>query len=173
MNWLNRILNKKERLVVGLISGTSMDGIDAALTRVRGSGFNTEFDLIKFVSKRFEPNLLQILESVDCACSMEKISELNFLVGEACANAAIAVIEEGGFQVSEVDLIGSHGQTIYHNPPSSKNGTASTLQIGELDVIAERTGITTIGDFRTRDIAAGGEGAPLVPYVDYILFRET
>jgi len=173
MNWLKRILSKKERLVVGLMSGTSMDGIDAALLRIKGSGFNTVFDLIGFVSFPYEPTLLKSLEGLYSNSSMELISELNFLVGEAHASAAIAVIEQSGFQVNEVDLIGSHGQTIYHNPPSSKNGTGSTLQVGELDVIAERTGVTTIGDFRTRDVAAGGEGAPLVPYVDYLLFRET
>jgi len=80
------------------------------------------------------------------------------------------VVNEAGLKTDEVDLIGSHGQTIFHNPPSRKSGVPSTLQIGEPDVIAERTGITTVADFRTRDIAAGGEGAPLVPYADYILF---
>ena len=105
--------------------------------------------------------------------STRQISELNFLVGEAFAKAALAVIKEARLSTSDIDLIGSHGQTIYHNPPSSKKGIPATTQIGELDVIAERTGITTIGDFRTRDVAAGGEGAPLVPYVDYLLFHKS
>jgi anhydro-N-acetylmuramic acid kinase len=172
MNRLNSILNKQERLVVGLMSGTSMDGVDAALVKIKGHGLETKVELIKFICMPYEPFLIQTLEDVIQKGSTRQISELNFLVGEAFAEAAITVIREAEIQASEIDLIGSHGQTVFHNPPSSKNGVSSTLQIGELDVIAERTGINTVGDFRTRDIAAGGEGAPLVPYVDYILFRK-
>ena len=171
MNWLDPILNKKERLVVGLMSGTSMDGIDAALVRIKGHGLETRLEVIKFICIPYESSLLKRLEDVISNGSTRQISETNFLVGEAFAEAVLAVIKEAGFSTDEVDLIGSHGQTIFHDPPSAKNGVASTLQIGELDVIAERTGVTTIGDFRPRDIAAGGEGAPLVPYVDFILFR--
>jgi anhydro-N-acetylmuramic acid kinase len=171
MNWLDRILSKKERLVVGLMSGTSMDGIDAALIKIMGSGLDTKFELIKFICIPYESEIIEDIERLDSSSSIEKIPELNFLVGRACADAAMAVIEEAGLQPSDIDLVGSHGQTIYHNPPSSRNGVPSTLQIGELDVIAEHTGITTIGDFRTRDIAAGGEGAPLIPYADYIFFH--
>lgn len=172
MNSLNHILNKRERLIVGLMSGTSMDGVDAALVRVRGCGLETKIEMIKFICLPYESSLRQSLENVSSEGSAQKISELNFLVGQAFAGAALGVIRESGFQVDDIDLIGSHGQTIYHNPPSYKRGVPSTMQIGELDVVAERTGITTIGDFRTRDIAAGGEGAPLVPYMDYILFRK-
>jgi anhydro-N-acetylmuramic acid kinase len=169
MKGLNAILNRGERLVVGLMSGTSMDGIDAALVRIRGSGLETQLHLIEFVSIPYESGVLERLRDID---STRDLCELNFLIGEAFAEAALAVIRRSGFQVTDIDLIGSHGQTVYHNPPSSKKGVPSTMQIGELDVIAERTGITTIGDFRTRDVATGGEGAPLVPYVDYILFHE-
>lgn len=170
MNWLDRILNKEEKLVVGLMSGTSMDGIDAALVRIKGSGFETKVEVIKFICLPYESSLLVRLENVGLSGSTSDVCELNFLVGQAFAKAALAVIQEAGFSTYDIDLIGSHGQTIYHNPPSSKKGVASTIQIGELDVIAEGTGITTVGDFRTRDMAAGGEGAPLVPYVDYLLF---
>ena len=173
MNWLEPILNKQERLVVGLMSGTSMDGVDAALVRINGHGLNTKIELIHFICMPYESSLLQTLENVISNGSTRQISELNFLVGEAFAKAALAVIKEARLSTSDIDLIGSHGQTIYHNPPSSKKGIPATTQIGELDVIAERTGITTIGDFRTRDVAAGGEGAPLVPYVDYLLFHKS
>ncbi len=172
MNRLNSILNKQERLVLGLLSGTSMDGIDVALVKIKGHGLETKIELIKFICVPYESSLLEGLVDASSNGSTRLVSELNFLVGEAFAGAALAVIREAGLRVTDIDLIGSHGQTIYHNPPSSKNGIPSTLQIGELNVIAERTGITTIGDFRTRDVAAGGEGAPLVPYVDYILFRK-
>src|SRR3989337_1720397 len=173
MNWLEPILNKQERLVVGLMSGTSMDGVDAALVRINGNELKTKIELIKFICFPYESSLLQTLENVISNGSTRQISELNFLVGEAFAKAALAVIKEARLSTSDIDLIGSHGQTIYHNPPSSKKGIPATTQIGELDVIAERTGITTIGDFRTRDVAAGGEGAPLVPYVDYLLFHKS
>ena len=171
MNWLERILSKKERMVVGLMSGTSMDGMDAALVKIKGSGLDTKFELVKFICVPYESGIVEGIERLDSPISIEEISELNFLVGKAFADAAMAVIEEAGLRPSDVDLIGSHGQTVYHNPPSSGNGVPSTLQIGELDVIAEHTGITTIGDFRTRDIAAGGEGAPLIPYADYLFFQ--
>ena len=173
MNWLEPILNKQERLVVGLMSGTSMDGVDAALVRINGHGLNTKIELIHFICLPYEPSLVQSLEDIISKGSTRQISQTNFTVGGAFAEAALAVIKGAGLSTSDIDLIGSHGQTIYHNPPSSKKGVASTTQIGELDVIAERTGITTIGDFRTRDVAAGGEGAPLVPYVDYLLFHKS
>jgi anhydro-N-acetylmuramic acid kinase len=171
MNSLKKSFDKQEHFIVGLMSGTSMDGVDAALVKIKGCGLGTEIELIKFICVPYEPYLLESLENV-LHSSVSRISELNFLVGEAFARAALQVVREAEFSDGEVDLIGSHGQTIYHNPPSYKNGTPSTMQIGELDVIAERTGITTIGDFRTRDIAAGGEGAPLVPYADYLLFHK-
>jgi anhydro-N-acetylmuramic acid kinase len=171
INQLNTILNKQERLVVGLMSGTSMDGVDAALVKIKGHGLETKIELIEFICLPYQTSLLQGLEEATLKGSTRRISEINFLVGQAFAEAALAVIREAGLRVANIDLIGSHGQTVFHNPPSSKKGVPSTLQIGELDVIAEHTGITTIGDFRTRDVAAGGEGAPLVPYADYILFH--
>ena len=150
-----------------------MDGVDAALVRINGHGLNTKIELIHFICMPYESSLVESLENIISKGPTRQISELNFLVGETFAKAVLAVIKEAELSTSDIDLIGSHGQTIYHNPPSSKKGVASTTQIGELDVIAERTGITTIGDFRTRDVAAGGEGAPLVPYVDYLLFHKS
>jgi anhydro-N-acetylmuramic acid kinase len=172
MNRLNSIFNKRERLVVGLMSGTSMDGVDAALVDIKEHGLETKIELLEFICLPYQPSLFQSLEEATLKGSTRQISEINFLVGQTFADAALTVIREAGLRVADIDLIGSHGQTIFHSSPSSKKGVPSTLQIGELDVIAERTGITTVGDFRTRDLAAGGEGAPLVPYVDYILFRK-
>jgi anhydro-N-acetylmuramic acid kinase len=97
---------------------------------------------------------------------------MNFLIGEAFADAALAVICEAELDVGEIDLIGSHGQTVYHLPPQTgAQYVPSTLQLGESAVIAYRTGIPTIANFRVADLAAGGQGAPLVPYVDFLLFR--
>jgi anhydro-N-acetylmuramic acid kinase len=140
--------------------------------RIKGHRLETKIQLVEFICLSYQSSLLQSLEETILKGSTRQISEINFLVGQAFAEAALAVIREAGLRVTDVDLIGSHGQTVFHNPPSSKRGIPSTLQIGELDVIAELTGITTVGDFRTRDVAAGGEGAPLVPYVDYILFHK-
>lgn len=172
MNWLDSITGKPERFVVGLISGTSMDGIDAALVKINGSGLDSKVELIDFITVPYEENVRNELECIE-EVTLARLSDLNFIIGEAFAEATIKVVEKAGLKIDEVDLIGSHGQTVFHNPPSNSSRFSSTLQIGELDVIAERTGITTVGDFRTRDIACSGEGAPLVPYVDYLLFHDS
>ncbi len=169
---LESLINKKDKLVVGLMSGTSKDGIDAALVRLNGSGFDTDIELLNFISTPYKEDVRVSLDKLVQECSLKNISDLNFIIGDEFAAAALRVIDEAGLNPSDVDLIGSHGQTVFHNPPSYDDGRASTLQIGEIDVIAEKTGITTVGDFRTRDIAAGGEAAPLVPFLDYLLFRK-
>lgn len=167
-----KLLSKNQKLVIGLMSGTSKDGIDAALVKLSGSGSDSEFELIGFTTLPFNADIRKRLDNILNSNSVQDISELNFLLGEAFADAALTVADESGIGIDKVDLIGSHGQTVFHNPPSYNNGVPSTLQLGDTSVIAERTGVTTVGDFRTRDMAAGGEAAPLVPYFDYIFFSE-
>jgi anhydro-N-acetylmuramic acid kinase len=141
--------------VAGVMSGTSLDGIDVAIVEIRGRRIET----IGFQSMAYaEPLRRAILE----AASAEAISRLNFQLGELYARAVLRAVRRFG----PVELIGCHGQTIYHE------GGAHTLQIGEPAVIAERAGVPVVSNFRTRDVAAGGQGAPLVPYVDYLLFRD-
>ena len=164
------------RKAVGLMSGTSADGVDAALVQIRGSGKATEVSLLAFESYPFSKDIKQrILALCDPSTgSVDEVCRMNVLLGELFAEAAAKIIHNAGLALEEVDLIGSHGQTVHHLPnPETRSGytTRSTLQIGEPCVIAERTGITTVADFRPRDMAAGGEGAPLVPLVDYLLFR--
>ena len=140
--------------VAGVMSGTSLDGIDVAVVEVRGRHIQT----IGFQSTPYPIALrLDLLGDLDVA----RISRLNFYLGELYARAVVRAVRRFG----AVDLIGCHGQTIFHE------GGANTLQIGEPAVIAELTGVPVVSNFRTRDIAAGGEGAPLVPYVDFLLFR--
>ena len=169
MHWLDRIISKEERLVVGLISGTSMDGIDAALVRIRGSGEDTEVWVEDFICREYSDAAKKILLSSG-SLSEGSVSDLNFLLGQEFSAAVFDLLRKAALKTTEVDLVGTHGQTVFHNPPSLGEGVSSTLQLGEADVICEATGITTVGDFRTRDIAAGGEGAPLIPYLDYLLF---
>ncbi len=169
MHWLDRIISKEERLVVGLISGTSMDGIDAALVRIRGSGEDTEVWVEDFICREYSDAAKKILLSSG-SLREGSVSDLNFLLGQEFSAAVFDLLRKAALKTTEVDLVGTHGQTVFHNPPSLGEGVSSTLQLGEADVICEATGITTVGDFRTRDIAAGGEGAPLIPYLDYLLF---
>ncbi|NIP30538.1 MAG: anhydro-N-acetylmuramic acid kinase [Candidatus Dadabacteria bacterium] len=172
MNWLDLIVSKKEKFVIGLMSGTSMDGIDAVLIKITGSGQKTEVEIISFNTFDYSKEIKKKLEYINNNFNLKTISDLNFLIGKEFANAALNIIELSGVKKSEIDLIGSHGQTVFHNPPSNNDQAISTLQIGELDIICQKTGITTVGDFRTRDMAANGEGAPLIPYIDYILFNK-
>jgi anhydro-N-acetylmuramic acid kinase len=164
---LERALRKRVRLCVGLMSGTSVDGIDAALCRIRGTGSSVKLAVLAHLRMPFEPELS---DRIRAASSAREISELNFLLGRRFARAALRVIALAGRHPREVDVIGSHGQTVVHLPPPARQ--PSTLQIGEASVIAELTGVPTVSDFRTRDIAVGGQGAPLLPYADWALFRK-
>ncbi|MDA0748394.1 MAG: anhydro-N-acetylmuramic acid kinase [bacterium] len=166
------------RNIIGLISGTSADGIDAALVAVADSGVATRVRLLGFEFVPYSPELRRevLALSEPGAGSVDKICRMNAVLGEWFARAALAVCGKAEVPVAQVDLIGSHGQTVHHLPePEQVHGVTvrSTLQIGDASLIAQRTGITTVADFRARDMAAGGQGAPLVPLVDYLLFRST
>jgi anhydro-N-acetylmuramic acid kinase len=158
-----------KRRVIGLQSGTSADGVDAALIEIEGCGQDTRARLIAFAAYDFGDGLGERLQD-PLALTAGELCALDFLLGEAFAQAALALVRAAGLSREDVHLVGSHGQTICHQPPSA-GGRGATLQIGEAAVIAERTGLPVISDFRVRDMAAGGEGAPLVPLADYYLFR--
>ena len=175
-------MTAKSLLVLGLMSGTSADGIDVALARIFGSpaagGAASRLDakLLNHTSIDFPPairkEILRVAEQ--SAISAGALSQLNFRLGEVFGEAALAACKRFRVAPGRISLIGSHGQTIFHQGrPASYLGrpTSSTLQIGEPAVIAARTGISTVADFRPADIALGGQGAPLVPYVDYLLYR--
>lgn len=176
MKKLAEILKKEKRLVVGLMSGTSADGISAVLVEISGHSLDVKFKLLAYRTYPYPEEVKKALfDLFDTKKStVDKISFMNFVLGELFADAAIRIAEEAGYGSSDIDLVASHGQTVYHMPePRTMGGisTASTLQIGEPAVIAERTGAVTVADFRPRDVAAGGQGAPIIAYVDYVLFR--
>ncbi len=163
--------------VMGMMSGTSADGIDVALARLSGAPPSISAKLERHhhveIPARLREDILRLANGAPT--TTKEISRLNFALGEEFARAALAACRQWRIPLSKIDLIGSHGQTIFHQGiPSRDRGTrriASTLQIGEPSIIAERTGVTTIADFRPGDMAAGGQGAPLVPFVDYLLYR--
>jgi anhydro-N-acetylmuramic acid kinase len=166
---------------MGLISGTSMDGIDVAIVEIASapSADTRPLTLKEFATIPYPQGLRSSLLAALAPDGAPKppytvardLCALNFALGEAFASAACAV---GGSPLRGVDVIGSHGQTIYHLPDDdgAPEFTASTLQLGEPAVIAERTGVTCVADFRVSDMAAGGFGAPLVPYLDFVALRD-
>ena len=175
--------------VLGMMSGTSADGIDVALVRIpgqpptlAGKAARGQSNFSARLEAHFHlPYPGYIREAVlrlanGAPTTTAEVSELNFLLGEQFARAAMAACKKWRIPLKAISLIGSHGQTIFHLGASArfqgKVRAPSTLQIGETSVIAERTGIPTIGDFRPADMAAGGQGAPLVPFVDYLLYRD-
>ena len=170
---VSRLLAVRERprrIVIGLLSGTSADGTDAALCEIAGFGENTGLVARAFVTTPFPRPLRERIYRVSQADASE-LTDLDVMLGEAFADGARAVADAAGVAMTDVDLIGSHGQTAVHHPRSAGQ-LGATLQIGEAAVIAERTGCPVVSDFRVRDVAAGGEGAPLVPLVDHLLFRK-
>jgi anhydro-N-acetylmuramic acid kinase len=168
---------KTERLVVGLLSGTSVDGVDAALVRISGTGRSTEIHLLAFHTHPY-PNLLrrQVLRLSHGKGNPGEVSQLNFALGRLFAESVESLLRQTRVDSNQIDLIASHGQTISHTalPDSHGRGEegqySATLQIGEPAVLSHLLGIPVVSDFRSADIAAGGQGAPLVPYVDWCLF---
>lgn len=169
---------KRSMRVVGMMSGTSADGIDVALAEISGAAPRIS---AKFLAHHhaalpapLRGAILRIANGEPTTTA--EISTLNFELGEEFARAAIEACRAWKIPISKIDLIGSHGQTVYHQGRAEKvrgggRRIASTLQLAEPSIIAERTGVTTIADFRPSDMAAGGQGAPLVPFVDYLLYR--
>jgi anhydro-N-acetylmuramic acid kinase len=171
-------VSKPAKLVIGLMSGTSLDGIDAALVRVSGCGMDTKAELVHFVSRSYDPELRERLKAL-CTRAHSDVAQvcgMNVYLAERFAAVVQETIESSGYAPRDIDLIASHGQTVWHIPePDAQDPylVRSTLQIGDLSVLAKRTGIPVVGDFRPADMAVGGQGAPLAPYGDLILFRST
>ncbi|MBM7681852.1 anhydro-N-acetylmuramic acid kinase [Pullulanibacillus pueri] len=163
----------EEKFIVGLMSGTSVDGIDAALTRIIGSGNNTKVEVLNFITLDYSKEMRgKIFQAMDPErSSTPLICSLNFELGYCFADAVKKVCRDVQFELKRLNAVGSHGQTIYHIPQSESTYIPSTLQIGEPAVIAYQTKTSVISNFRVMDMAAGGQGAPLVPYIDYLLFK--
>jgi anhydro-N-acetylmuramic acid kinase len=178
-NILQRPARRHTRLAVGLMSGTSMDGVDAALVRLAGPPEQPAVRLLAFVTLPYPPEVRRWIIPVATGdpTSAGEVSQLNFLLGDLFAKAALRVCRVAHISPQRVSVIGSHGQTIYHQgrPELIAGHRAAvgrnTLQIAEAAVIAERTGSPVVADFRAADVAAGGQGAPLVPLVDYLMLR--
>src|SRR3989442_2288288 len=158
------------------MSGTSADGVDAALLQIRGSGETLSWRLLRHETLHYSVKLRDLIRrsSAPGSGAAAAICRLNVLLGKLFARAVTHVAERAGIEPKSIDLIGSHGQTLQNRPgPVRITGITvrSSLQVGEPAVIAERTGVTTVANFRARDLAAGGQGSPLESYVDFLLFR--
>ena len=166
--------NKPSRLVVGLMSGTSADGIDAVLTRITGAGLTTKVEQLGFYFLPFDPETRQAILDI-CGGDSGGTKEVCLLgthLGKLYARAVRELLKATG--VEKIDLIGNHGQTVYHIPeemPYLNTSIRGTLQIGDPSYLAEEFGCPVVSDFRIRDMAAGGLGAPLVPYTEFLLYR--
>jgi anhydro-N-acetylmuramic acid kinase len=174
---LARIAAKPERHILGLMSGTSLDGLDIALCRVEGAGAATRLTLESFTTIPYAASFRARVGEVFARRSvdLERLCQLNPFVAHVHADMILTVLDEWQRPAASIDLIASHGQTVYHAPgsPDARAQPAhATLQLGDGDHIALRTGIITVHDFRQKQIAAGGEGAPLAAYGDYLLFGD-
>ena len=168
--------SKPSRRIIGLMSGTSADGVTAALTEIAGTGVTAAVRLLAHGTYPYPGEVSRRLFNLFTpgASTVKDVCEMNFVVGECFADAALRLLDEHELSVSEVDAVGSHGQTVWHQPnadPVAGVCATSTLQIGEPAIISSRTGLPVVADFRKADMAAGGQGAPLTPYLDYVLHR--
>ena len=158
--------------IIGLMSGTSLDGIDAAALEIQRHGDDLDIELLGHATIAYEPELRASLERAlpPKQGSTRDVCALNVRVGDAFAEAAVRLAQRLSLDLASVDAIGSHGQTLYHMTAFQPD-VRGTLQVGSPAIIAQATGVTCVGDFRVADVAAGGEGAPLVPFVDFIVLR--
>ncbi|MGI4019864.1 MAG: anhydro-N-acetylmuramic acid kinase [Janthinobacterium lividum] len=168
------IAQKKQRMIIGLMSGTSLDGLDIALCRFSGSGLQTQFELLEFETMVYDDFFRNEVRQVFSKkiVDLEKLTLLNAYIGNFHGELILQCLKKWQVKTASVDLIASHGQTIYHAPKhqhQQKNYPNATLQIGDGDHLAVKTGIITLSDFRQKHLAAGGEGAPLALYGDVIL----
>lgn len=174
-------LARPTHLVVGLMTGTSADGVDAALVRFEGSGLDSAHTVVAYRESPLEDPLRAEILTLAAAetPALERLMRLDAALGERYAAAVLELLAEAGVDPADVDAIGCHGQTVRHLPRPGAGGAAAadagagalTLQLGSAAILAERTGITVVSGFRQRDTAAGGEGAPLVPLLDWWLLR--
>lgn len=176
MNALDRVLHKKIRLGVGVLSGTSLDGIDAGLVKLSGSGERTKVNLLAFKTYPFEKavreNMLKNFSPK--TATLPELSQLNALIGTLFSNAVRRLLKQESIALEKIDFVASHGQTFWHQPEPERIGThrvRSTFQLGDGSVIASELGVVTISDFRTAELPLGGDGAPLMPYLDFLLYR--
>jgi anhydro-N-acetylmuramic acid kinase len=171
---LQALLDKPERLAIGLMSGTSMDGIDAALVRIAGCGAQTRVRLEAFTCQPYEQDLvdrLLPLASGESATALEW-ARLDHHIAQSFARAALALTETAAIDIATVDFLASHGQTLAHHAGFARwDPLATTWQAGNANVLAALTGRPVVADFRSADVALGGTGAPLVPVVDWLLHR--
>ena len=172
---LYKIASRPYRLIIGLMSGTSVDGLDVALCRFNGSGTDTKIEVLYFETVPYQDDFRNEVKSVFSKrqSDLEKVCLLNGWIAEQHAAIILRCLQKWGIESSAIDLVASHGQTIYHAPKSLHGHdkfSNATLQIGDGDHLAVKTGIITISDFRQKHIAAGGEGAPLAVYGDYLIF---
>ncbi len=170
------LLGKDPKRVLGLMSGTSADGVDVAVVEIRGVGPEATFRLQHFGTVAYPRSVRDAVLAVAQAevVRLAEVARLNMRLGELFADAAREVVAQAGLSLQEIDLIGSHGQTIGHFPEAVDflgSRTRATVQIAEPAVIAKKTGVPTVADFRVSDLAVGGEGAPLVPYFDWLALR--
>lgn len=171
------ISQKEERAIIGLMSGTSLDGLDIALCNIKGSGESTRLQLVNFTTVDFTAEFKEEIKKVFSReeVSMQQVCLLNEYIAKEHAKMINAALQDWSIRKEDVDIIASHGQTIYHAPEilhGNKKMGNGTLQIGDGDHLAVHTGIICISDFRQKHIAAGGEGAPLAAYGDLLLFKE-
>lgn len=173
---LNLIANKAERLVIGLMSGTSLDGLDIALCKLKSSGLQTEAEILHFETVPYSSSLKNEIKQICFKrnVDLEKLCLLNAEIGRLHGNLIIQFLEKRNLNPRSIDLVASHGQTVFHSPKKSRKADEygnGTLQIGDGDQIASITGLITVSDFRQKNIASGKEGAPLAIYGDFLLFK--
>ncbi|MEQ1587337.1 MAG: anhydro-N-acetylmuramic acid kinase [Cyclobacteriaceae bacterium] len=171
---VHRIASKKTRLIIGLMSGTSLDGLDVALCQISGSGQQTQLKVLKFQTLPYPETVKEQILRVFAKERIEfqALCELNAFIGSLHGKMVLQLLRKWKLKPSQIDVVASHGQTVFHSPrflyPHAERN--STLQIGDGDHLAVQVGIITLSDFRQKHIAKGGEGAPLAVYGDYLLF---